>query len=149
MQLYIACFYFWGALAKLRVSGMVWFTEGGRIQEILVERAVRWGGTEMREVLINPISFELAQSAWLMSALGIFTLVMEAGFPLILWVRSVRARLVFLLAVAAFHVANFVLLSVMFLLIPIVFLVFFDLVPVHAWLKRRFSRAPRLETSSP
>lgn len=138
MQLYIASFYFWGAVAKLRTSGLSWFFGGGKIQEILVERAVRWGGTDGRAHLVNPIAFALAQSAWLTDILGALTLVMEAGFPLVLLVRRTRWRLVFLLAVTFFHVANYLLIRVKFVFIPIVFLVFFDLVPVHRWLTSRF-----------
>jgi hypothetical protein len=143
MQLYIASFYFWGAVAKLRTSGLAWFFGGGKIQEILVERAVRWGGTDARAQLANPLSFALAQSAWLMDILGALTLVMEAGFPLILLVRHTRVRLAFLLAVTFFHLANYLLIGVKFVFIPIVFLVFFDLVPVHAWLTTRFRHTRR------
>jgi len=138
MQLYIASFYFWGAVAKLRASGLAWFYGGGKIQEILVERAVRWGGTDLRAQIANPISLALAQSAWLMDILGALTLVMEAGFPLILLVRRTRWRLMFLLGVTFFHLANYLLIGVKFVLIPIVFLAFFDLVPVHRWLTTRF-----------
>ena len=53
---------------------------------------------------------------------------------------SVRARLLFLAAVTAFHIANFVLLYIGFLPLPIAFLIFFDLVPVHAGVKARLGK---------
>jgi hypothetical protein len=139
MQLYVACFYFWGVIAKLRMSGFAWFAGGNKIQEILFERASR-RGVEFGELVIDPLALEMARTPWLLETLGWFTFSMEAGFPLILLIRDWRWRLVFLLAVAGFHLANFLLLGVMFLMIPIVFLVFFDLVPVHAWLQRKLRR---------
>ena len=66
--------------------------------------------------------------------------VIEAGFPFILLITGVKWRLIFLGAVTCFHIANFVLLYVGFLLVPIAFLIFFDLVPVHAWLQARLAR---------
>lgn len=139
MQLYIACFYLWGVIAKLRESGFAWFAGGAKIQEILYERTIR-RSVEVGGTAFDSVSFELARSPVLLEILGWFTFAMEAGFPLILLVRDWRLRLVFLLAVTAFHVANFLLLNVMFLMIPIVFLVFFDLVPVHAWVKQKLAR---------
>ena len=84
------------------------------------------------------------QQEWLCRILGYSTLLMEAGFPLILFMPSPRARLIFLLGVAFFHVANTVLVYVGFALFPIVFFIFFDLEKVRSaiagWLKAR--RAP-------
>ena len=143
MQIYVASFYFWSVVAKLRVSGLEWFIGGGKIQEILISRAVRWSGVETRELFFNPLAFEIANSPLVLHALGLLTLLMEMGFPLILLITSPRWRLVALLAVAGFHIVNFVLLSVMFLMIPIVFFVFFDLAPVQAWLSTRLRRTMR------
>ncbi len=139
MQLYVASFYFWAVIAKLRMSGFAWFEGGAKIQEILYERATL-RGVELGHLAVDPLALGLARSPLLLDVLGWFTFAMEAGFPLILLIRDWRWRLVFLLVVAGFHVANFVLLGVMFLMIPIVFLVFFDLVPVHAWLLGRLRR---------
>ncbi len=139
MQLYIASFYFWGAVAKLRTlrPGLVLW---GREDPGDPGRACGPLGRDGRVAHSSPtrLSFALAQSAWLMDILGALTLVMEAGFPLILLVRHTRVRLAFLLAVTFFHLANYLLIGVKFVFIPIVFLVFFDLVPVHAWLTTRF-----------
>jgi hypothetical protein len=141
MQVYIAFFYFWGFLAKIRVTGWSWFT-GGKVQELLLKRSVMWGIDEQGVVLNNRLAFDLAQVPELMVLLGILTLVLEAGFPLLLFIRRPSWRLVFLLGAVAFHLVNFLLAFVGFLLLPIAFLVFFDLVPVHAWLRSRFVRLP-------
>ena len=136
LQVYCASFYFWGFLAKVRMSGWAWFG-GGKIQEELIERTLRWGGTDTMEVIREPFTFQLVQYPDLLFLLGFATLVIEAGFPLIVFVQRIQWRLLFLATVTGFHLANFVLLNVQFFLLPIIFLIFFDLVPVHAWLKKR------------
>jgi hypothetical protein len=78
------------------------------------------------------------QQETLCRILGYSTFVMEAGFPLILFMPSPRARLLFLLGVAFFHVANTVLAYVGFALFPIVFFIFFDLEKVRQRLAGRF-----------
>jgi hypothetical protein len=148
MQLYVALFYFWSVIAKVRVSGWVWFAGEGRIQEVLIHRSIRWGVNEQGEVLKNSLSFELAQHPELIQLFGILVLAFELGFPLILFIKSVKLRLAFILGVTSFHIATFVLMDVNFLLIPFVYLIFFDLVPIHEWLKARawpfFSRRPSM-----
>ena len=133
MQVYCASFYVWSIIAKLRVAGWAWFADGARLQEILLKRSVTWGVTETGRVVSNPLAFQLAQYPDLLFGLGLITLVIEAGFPFILLMPSVKARILFLSVVTAFHIANFVLLYVGFLLLPIAFIIFFDLGPVHAW----------------
>ena len=86
----------------------------------------------------------LAQYPALCTALGIAVLLMETGFPLILLLRSTRARLAFLGAVTVFHIANFALIYVLFIAIPISFLVFFDLSPAAKWIRARGVRRPVL-----
>jgi hypothetical protein len=142
MQLYCASFYFWSLIAKLRVTGWAWFA-GDRLQEVLIKRSVMWGVTDTGTVLGNPLAFQLAQHPNLLFALSLMTLVLEAGFPLILFVKRVKWRLLFLIVVAGFHIVNFVLLYVGFIFLPIAFLIFFDLVPVHAWLKTQVGRLVR------
>ena len=140
MQVYCASFYLWGLIAKLRVSGWAWFEGGGRIQEVMLKRSVMWGVTDSGEVMGNPLAYQLAQQPDLLFVLALMTLVIEAGFPFILFITGVKWRLLFLSAVTCFHIANFVLLYVGFLFVPIAFLIFFDLVPVHAWLKPPLAR---------
>jgi len=137
MQLYVALFYFWSVIAKVRVSGWVWFAGEGRIQEVLIKRSIRWGVNDKGEVLKNALSFELAQHPELIQLFSILVLAFELGFPLILLIKSVKVRLAFIMGVTSFHIATFVLMDVNFLLIPFVFLIFFDLVPIHVWLKAR------------
>lgn len=138
MQVYCAFFYFWSVLAKLRVSGWAW-ADGGQIQEELLERSVMWGLSETGEVVRNQLAFEMAQHPDLLMFLAHLTLGFEVLFPLILLVKQAKWRLLFLLGVTFFHLANFVLLYVGFIFLPVVFLIFFDLAPVHAWLKKRFN----------
>lgn len=137
MQLYVALFYFWSVIAKVRISGWVWFAGEGRIQEVLIHRSIRWGVNDEGEVLKNALSFELAQHPDLIQIFGILVLAFELGFPLLLLIKSPKLRLAFVLGVTSFHIATFVLMDVNFLLIPFVYLIFFDLVPIHAWLKAR------------
>jgi hypothetical protein len=92
---------------------------------------------EKGEMLKNALSFELAQHPELIQIFGILVLVFELGFPLLLLIKSVKLRLAFILGVTTFHIATFVLMDVNFLLIPFVYLIFFDLVPIHAWIKPR------------
>lgn len=136
MQLYAVSFYFWAVIAKLRVSGLEWFG-GGRLQEVLIRRSAMWGLDNAGQAVENTLAFQVAQMPYLLAGLGFATLVMEAGFPLLLLVRRPSWRLLFLLGVTVFHVLNFVLLYVGFVFFPVVFLIFFDLVPVHAWLRLR------------
>ena len=140
MQLYVALFYFWSVIAKVRVSGWVWFAGEGRIQEVLIHRSVRWGMNDQGEVLKNALSFELAQHPDIIHIFALLVLAFELGFPLLLFIHSVKLRLAFILGVTLFHIATFVLMDVNFILIPFVYLIFFDLVPLHAWLKPRVYR---------
>lgn len=137
MQLYVALFYFWSVFAKVGTSGWVWFAGEGKIQEVLILRSVRWGVTDQGEVLKNGLSFELAQHPELIQLFSILVLAFELGFPLLLLIKSVKLRLAFIMGVTTFHIATFVLMDVNFLLIPFVYLIFFDLVPIHQWLKTR------------
>jgi hypothetical protein len=146
MQVYCASFYFWSILAKLRVSGWNWFAGGGRIQSVLMDRSIMWGTDGTGQALDNTIAYQLAQMPELLTVLACGTFVLEAGFPLVLVMRSTKARLIFLAGVTAFHVANALLMYVNFLMIPIVFLVFFDLVPLNARVLARvrsFRSTPR------
>ena len=148
MQLYVALFYFWSVIAKVRVSGWEWFSGEGRIQEVLIKRSVRWGMTGEGELVKNSLSFELAQRPDLIQIFSHLVLAFELGFPLILFIKSVKLRVFFLAGVIVFHISSFILMDVNFLLIPFVYLIFFDLVPIHQWLQihawRFFKRRPSM-----
>lgn len=154
MQLYTASFYFWSFVAKLRVSGLDWLAGGGKLQEILLRRSAMWGLDDQGQALGNELAFYLAHQPRLLEVLGGSVLLMEAAFPLVLLVKSDRMRALFLTAVAVFHVGNFVLLYVGFVLMPLVFVIFFDMDAVahraRAWARGRGharvlqSRAPLL-----
>ena len=132
-------------LAKLRVTGWAWFADGQRIQSLLLARSIMWGATEEGHAVGNVLAYQLALSPSLCFLLGLMTLVMEFGFPLILLLGP-RWRLIALAGVMGFHIANLVLAYVGFFLIPIVYLAFFDLEPV--WQRmRRWWRGSGLETA--
>lgn len=141
MQLYTASFYLWSVIAKLRVSGLGWIAGGGKLQETLLRRSAMWGLDEHGQALGNEVAFFLAHQPHLLEVMGGSVLLMEACFPLVLFVKSQRVRVIFLSTVAVFHVANFVLLYVGFILMPLVFVIFFDMDPVaqrvRSWAARR------------
>jgi hypothetical protein len=127
MQVYTVSFYFWSAIAKLRMSGWAWVGHGQNIQELLIGRSLIWGATESGKAAFNPLPYWVAQHETLCFLLAAGTLVMEFGFPLLLLLKSPKARLLALSGVAAFHVSTSILAYVGFALFPIVFLIFFDL----------------------
>jgi len=141
MQLYVVSFYFWSGVAKLRVSGFEWFEGGQRLQAILLKRALIWGADANGVPTGNPLAWELAHHPDLCLALSLTVIVMELGFPMLLLVRSEIWRAVLLSGVFLFHVANLFLIYVGFALIPIVFLVFFDLARWR-WPRRAAPLAP-------
>ena len=137
-QLYVASFYFWSAVAKLRNSGYQWIKGGEKLQSLLLKKSTGYGFED--GVLTNgsQIAFDLAHSPFLGQVLGAMTYIFEFGFPIILFIRDLRLRILFFLGVSLFHISNYILLRVEFLLIPIVFLVFFDLSkPLKKWRRRR------------
>jgi hypothetical protein len=141
MQVYIAMFYFWALVAKLRLSGLWWFTGGGLIQDMLVSRAVRDGfGADGLPVKLSQ-AYELAQNPDLVFIIGVGVFVFELLIPIILFVRDWRLRLLMLVGATIFHFSNLFLLNVQFYLYPFVFVTFFNMAAVHRWLKTRLRAA--------
>ncbi|MGH6707159.1 MAG: hypothetical protein ACREB1_10170 [Sphingomicrobium sp.] len=134
MQIYIAMFYFWALVAKVRLSGLDWFTGGGRIQEVLISRALRDGFTPTGEVVNLSLGWELAQQPQLVWFFGVLVFIFELFFPLILLVRDWRLKLLALIGAATFHLANYFLMNVQFFLYPFVFVAFFNMAEFHRWL---------------
>lgn len=131
-QVYVAFFYFFALVAKLRVSGWDWFLDGGgRLQEQLIVRSVRWGLSEEGEPLRNALSFHLAGIQWLVFLMCLFVIALELFFPLILFVKRNLIKLCFVACAFLFHVGNYVLLDVNFLLYGLVLMVYFDLAQVR------------------
>jgi hypothetical protein len=93
------------------------------------------GCDRSRRIPQSGLSFELAQHPELIQFFAILVLAFELGFPLLLLIKSVKWRLAFILGVTTFHIATYVLMDVNLFLIPFVYLIFFDLVPIHQWLK--------------
>lgn len=149
MQVYIAMFYFWALVAKVRLSGFDWFTGGGRIQEVLISRAVRDGFTPTGEVVNLSLGWELAQMPNLVWFFGALVFLFELFFPLILLVRDWRMKLLALAGATVFHLANFFLMNVQFFFYPFVFVAFFNMNNFHAWLmgKLKLRRAPQAATT--
>lgn len=136
-QVYVAFFYFFAIVAKFRVSGWDWFAEGGRLQEQLIIRSVRWGLSDESEPLRNALSFQLAGFHTVVFLLCLFVAAFEFLFPLILLVKRTLIKLAFVTAAFIFHVANYVLLDVNFLLYGFVLVVFFDLAQIRRSLAER------------
>jgi hypothetical protein len=137
-QLYIASFYFWSAIAKARMTGMGWVDGGTRLQDLLVTRSIRYGYEDGVVEGGSQLAFDLAHNTTVSHMLGGLTYVFEFGFPLILLIRDFRLRILFFLSVTFFHAANYVLINVQFALLPIVFIVFFDVAaPLRYWRERR------------
>jgi hypothetical protein len=135
-QLYICSFYFWSAIAKVRMSGLEWAAPE-RIQTLLLQRAVRYGFAEGVPAG-STLAFELSQNEFVCGILAGMTYVFEFGFPLILFIRRPALRWLFFAGVTFFHVANFVLIEVKFLFLPVLFVIFFDVAwPLHWWRARR------------
>jgi hypothetical protein len=125
-QVYVASFYLWSGLAKLRMSGLAWIHGGERIQSLLLARATRFGLGEGGEPSGSALALWLAQFPTLLEAVAVGTLAFELGFPAVLVVRRAAVRLAFLAGMTFFHVANFILINVKFLFLPVVFVLFFD-----------------------
>lgn len=135
-QLYVCSFYFWSAIAKMRMTGWVW-AEPERIQTLLLGRAVRFGFADGVPAG-STFAYQLSQNETLCAILAGSTYVFEFGFPIILLIHRPALRWIFFAGVTFFHVANFVLIEVKFLLLPVLFLLFFDVsVPLHWWRARR------------
>jgi hypothetical protein len=141
-QLYVASFYLWSGLAKLRLSGLDWFAGGEAMQSLLLGRAVRFGIGDGGDPAGSALGLWLARYPEVLMLAAIGVLAMEIGFPILLFLRSLRLRVAFLAGVTFFHVANFVLMDVMFLLLPVVFVLFFDVTPLAARLLPRGTPAP-------
>jgi hypothetical protein len=143
IQVYIAFYYFFAAVAKLRLSGLHWIGEGGKVQMMLIDRSMRYGLTEAGEAVQGKLGYLLAQSPGWLVAFITAVIVFELLSPLILLlVRSLAARLVFVAGATTFHIGNFVLLSVNFIFYPLLLAVFFDLEKVYGRLQRRFGLRP-------
>ncbi|MEM9072366.1 MAG: HTTM domain-containing protein [Myxococcota bacterium] len=143
MQLYTVSFYFWSFLAKLRVSGGDW-AAGAKLQEMLLRRSVMWGLNEEGEPVRNALAFHLAHHPALLAILAVGVLLLEASFPAVLFLRSQRVRVAFLLVVTTFHLVNFVLLYVGFVLMPLLFVIFVDVEPFVQRVVRFVQRGGRV-----
>lgn len=129
-QLHIASFYFWSGLAKWRMTGWDWIRDGERLQVLLLNRSFRFGIGPDGEPEGNPLALWFSHQTELLILLALATFVMELGFHLVLWMRAAGLRALFLGGVTLFHVANYVLMKVKFVFLPVVFAVFFDLSPL-------------------
>jgi hypothetical protein len=143
MQVWVAMFYFWALMAKLRISGLDWFTDGGRIQKTLISRALRDGVSPDGEIVNLSMAWDLAQMPQLVFLFGAMVFAFELLFPIILFVRNLRIRVAMIAGGVLFHIANFLLMNVQFYLYPFVFVTFFNMMPVHEWLKAKLRMKPQ------
>ncbi len=144
-QVYVAYFYFFAIVAKIRVSGWDWFVDGGRLQEELIVRSVRWGLSEDSEPLRNTLSFYLASDQFIVFLLCLALIAFELMFPLILFFKRNMVKLLFVAVAFLFHIMNYVLLDVKFYLYGFILAVYFDLAVVRQVLITRIGRRTRSE----
>lgn len=142
IQVYVAFYYFFAAIAKLRLVGLNWIGDGGQVQIKLVERSMRYGLTENGEAVRMKLGYALAQLPDLLVVFVSLVIAFELLSPLILLTRSRLYRILYVLGATSFHIANYVLLSVMFILYPFILLVFFDLAKVYAKIQPRLGLLP-------
>lgn len=145
MQLYIVMFYFWALVAKVRMSGLDWFVGGGRIQDMLISRSMRDGFNADGTVVALSMGYDLAQRPEFIFWIGALVFLFELLSPIILFVRSVRLRVLFVIGATAFHQANWFLMNVQFFFYPFVFVTFFNMAGVVRWVGGRLGlRRPAL-----
>ena len=144
-QVYVAYFYFFAIVAKIRVSGWDWFVDGGRLQEEFIVRSVRWGLSEDGEPLKNTLAFYLASDQFVVFLLCLALIAFELMFPLILFVKRNMVKLLFVAVAFLFHIMNYVLLDVKFHLYGFILAVYFDLAVVRQALIARIGRQTRSE----
>ena len=101
---------------------------------------MRWGLSDEGEPLRNALSFQLAGFQAVVFLICLFVIAFELLFPLILLIKRTLIKLAFVIAAFTFHVANYVLLDVNFLLYGFVLMVFFDLAQVRRALTDRFPK---------
>jgi len=133
MQLYIVMFYFWALMAKLRLAGFDWFTGGGRIQDMLISRALRDGFNPDGTVVKLSMGYDLAHHPQAIFWIGGLVFLFELLSPAILFVRDVRVRVAYLIGATIFHQANWFLMNVQFFFYPFVFVTFFNMAAVVRW----------------
>ena len=68
---------------------------------------------------------------------GILVFLFELFSPLILFFRSLRMRILFVVGATAFHQANWFLMNVQFFFYPFVFVTFFNMAAVTRWVGGR------------
>jgi len=148
MQVYIIMFYCWALVAKVRLAGFDWFTGGGRIQDVLLSRALRDGFNPDGTVIKLSLGYELAQHPQAIFWIGSLVFAFELFSPAILVVRSLWMRILFVIGATIFHQANWFLMNVQFFFYPFVFVTFFNMAAVVRWIGGRLGvRRPALEAA--
>lgn len=148
MQLYIVMFYFWALLAKVRLAGLDWFTGGGRIQDMLISRSMRDGFNPDGTVVKLSLGYELAQYPETIFLVGMLVFLFELFSPIVLFVRSLWMRILFVIGATAFHQANWFLMNVQFFFYPFVFVTFFNMAAVTRWVGGRLGLGRRREAAA-
>ena len=142
-QLYVAAFYFWSGVAKLRVSGVAWIASGTSLQGLLARRTLRFDGEAAAGASGGSLGLWMAGHPDALHLLAIGTLAVELAFLILPFVRARWYRAVYLTGLTFFHIANFVLLQVLFLFLPVVFVVFLDPTRIGRALARRLGFSPK------
>jgi hypothetical protein len=116
----LALFYFHAGYSKLSTGGLGW-ADGYTLQYHLVHRQ-------------QPLGLWLAPHLWLCRLLSILVLAFELGFPVAILARRLRAP--FLIGGVVFHLANQLLLTIMFWPVLAVYALFVPWLGIAARLRR-------------
>jgi hypothetical protein len=137
-RILFSCIYFFPGFHKLATSGIDWALSDNLVNQL------HWKWAQHGYVP----SFRLDRYPFLLRAGGVFTLVFELGFPLLVWFK--RTRWVAALAGFAFHTLSQAIFSIGFMSLWLCYVGFLDLRPLAHRLWRRAPKAPEsVAPSSP
>jgi hypothetical protein len=138
----IALTYFAAGTSKLRHGGLLWW-DGVNLKSKLLADVLQVNSIDLPW---TPLVGHLPVA--LFSVLGIATLIIEAGFPAVLFSRT--ARWVFPLGAAGLHLGVFLMQEILFLDLMLIQILFFDVRKPAAYVERwARSRFPALELEGP
>ncbi|HEX6272720.1 MAG TPA: hypothetical protein VFZ53_06770 [Polyangiaceae bacterium] len=138
----VALTYFAAGTSKLRHGGFLWW-DGVNLKSKLLADVLQVNSIELPW---TPLIGELPVAVF--SILGLGTLIIEAGFPAVLFSRT--ARFLFPLGAAGLHLGVFLMQEILFLDLMLIQILFFDVRKPAAYLEQRFrSRFPALALAGP
>ncbi|MFT5441390.1 MAG: hypothetical protein ACI8W3_000431 [Myxococcota bacterium] len=143
-QLYLCSFYFWSALAKFRASGLAWF-EPDNLQHMLLVRSVRYGFVDGVPAG-SALAYELAKIPELVRVFAMSSVALELLVPVALLIPRTCVRVLIFLGLASFHLSTTVLMNTKFLVLPVFYVLFFDLSWLVTWFRVSILRTATSES---